>query len=404
MKIGIDASRANQKNKTGTEWYSYHLIQELKKIVPANIKVVLYSKEPLQDGLENLPPNWESKVLNWPPKFLWTQIRLSLEMIKLWNRPQLLFIPAHTVPIFHPPKTVLVAHDIGFEKMTELYGDKKIGYKSSFFRKLLKLLVKITTFGQFGTSELDYHRWAMKHGLREASKIITVSNFSKKEISEHYRLDPESIDVVYNGFSSHEYFPIQNKEKNVDKYKKILKKYNISTPYILFVGRLEIKKNLPDFILAFAKLKQKYKIPHKLVLVGSPGYRYEDIEANIYESQLKDDVIEPGYVDQKDMNILMNFADIFVLPSLYEGFGIPVLEAMSAGTSVACSNIGSLKEVGGDACQYFDPENKADMAEKIFKLISDNNLKHKLKTRGFENIKRFSWKKCARETWKILWN
>ncbi|MBU0671059.1 glycosyltransferase, partial [Patescibacteria group bacterium] len=207
MKIGIDASRANQKNKTGTEWYSYNLIQELKKIIPENVKVVLYSKEPLENGLGILPQNWESKILNWPPKFLWTQIRLSLEMLKLWNRPKLLFIPAHTVPIFHPPKTILVAHDIGFEKMKELYGDKEIGYQSNILKSFLKFLVKLVTFGQYGTSELDYHRWAMKHGLREASKIITVSDFSKKEICEHYNIDPKNISVVYNGFSSNEYFP-----------------------------------------------------------------------------------------------------------------------------------------------------------------------------------------------------
>ncbi|MFH1781014.1 MAG: glycosyltransferase, partial [Patescibacteria group bacterium] len=90
--------------------------------------------------------------------------------------------------------------------------------------------------------------------------------------------------------------------------------------------------------------------------------------------------------------------------SLYEGFGIPILEAQSAGTPVAASDIGSLKEVGGDACQYFDPKNINDMSEKIFKLISDNSLKEKLIHKGFENIKRFSWKKCAQETWKILWN
>lgn len=397
MKIGIDASRANQKNKTGTEWYSYNLIQELKKIIPENVKVVLYSKEPLENGLGILPQNWESKILNWPPKFLWTQIRLSLEMLKLWNRPKLLFIPAHTVPIFHPPKTILVAHDIGFEKMKELYGDKEIGYQSNILKSFLKFLVKLVTFGQYGTSELDYHRWAMKHGLREASKIITVSDFSKKEICEHYNIDPKNISVVYNGFSSNEYFPIKNKDFNLEKY-------CISGSYILFIGRLEAKKNLPNFIKVFSQLKKEYNIPHKLVLVGSPGYKYEDIEANIYEYKLKNEVIEPGYVKQKDMNELMNAADIFVLPSLYEGFGIPILEAQSAGTPVAASDIGSLKEVGGDACQYFDPKNINDMSEKIFKLISDNSLKEKLIHKGFENIKRFSWKKCAQETWKILWN
>ncbi|MBU0731525.1 glycosyltransferase family 4 protein [Patescibacteria group bacterium] len=395
MKIGIDASRANQPNKTGTEWYSYNLIQKLKKIIPEDVRVVLYSKEPLQDGLENMPKNWESKVLNWPPQFLWTQIRLSLEMLKLWNRPKLLFVPAHTIPVFHP-RSVLVAHDIGFERIKELYENKDIGYKSTILRKILKILVILVTFGNYGTSELDYHRWAMKFGLKEADHIITVSDFSKKEIMDHYGVPEKDITAIHNGFSPDAYFPL--KEKKAD----ILKQYKITTPYILFVGRLELKKNLPKFIIAFRKLKQNYKIPHKLVLVGSPGYRYEDIEANIFESKLKDDVIEPGYVEQDHMNELMNMADLFVLPSYYEGFGIPILEAMSAGTAVACSDIPALKEVGNKAAVYFNPDSEQDMAEKIFDLISDNAKKQELIAKGKQNIKKFSWDKCARETWKVI--
>lgn len=395
MKIGIDASRANAKKKTGTEWYSYNLIQELKSAVPDDVRVILYSKEPLQDGLEDLPENWESRVLCWPPRLLWTQVRLSLEMLKLWNRPKLLFVPAHTIPVFHP-RSVLVAHDIGFERIKELYEDKDIGYESSIFRKFLKLLIKLVTFGNYGTSELDYHRWAMKFGLREADHVITVSDFSKREIMEHYGVPEKDITTVHNGFSPDAYYPL--KEKNAG----ILKKYKITTPYILFVGRLELKKNLPKFIIAFRELKKKYNIPHKLVLAGAPGYRYEDIEANIYESGLKDEVVEPGYVPQEHMNELMNMADLFVLPSYYEGFGIPLLEAMSAGTAVACSDIPALREVGGGGAVFFNPDSTHDMAEKIFNLISDNEKKQALIKKGKTNIKRFSWDKCAQETWQII--
>lgn len=405
MRIGIDASRANLEEKTGTEWYSFYLIQELKKIIPKNIEVVLYSKEPLQGELAKLPKNWRSKVLHWPPKYLWTQIRLSLEMLKIWSRPNLLFVPAHTIPIIHPRKTVLVVHDIGFEKMKELYGDQDIGYKNDFYKVLLKLLVRLSTFGRYGTTELDYHRWAMRFAIKNAHHIITISEFSKQEINEFYKFSENKISVVHNSLDHETYYSFKARESIsavLEKANKILEKYKISQPYILFTGRLEAKKNIPRLIKAFSILKQKYKIPHKLILIGFPGHKYEDIESNIYKLQLKDDVLEPGYIQQADMNSIMNMADLFVLPSLYEGFGIPILEAMAAGTPVACSNIPPLKEVGDQAATYFNPEDEHDMAEVIFDGLCNHEIRKKIKSNGTKQVKKFSYEKCAQQTWDVI--
>ncbi len=358
MVIGIDASRANKIQKTGTEWYSYHLIQELKKIIPDNIRVILYSKEPLQGGLEDLPSNWQSKVLNWPPKFLWTQIRLSLEM--LFKRPDVLFIPAHTIPLIHPKKTILVAHDIGFATHKELYSDKELGY----------------------------HRWAMNYAIKKAHHLISVSEFSKNEIIKFYKIPESKISFVHNGFTSKDFFPLPQPNP------EILNKYNIKKPYLLFIGRKEEKKNIPRLINAFALLPKEYN----LVLVGGEGYKYEQVQANIKKHNLENRIIEPGYVDQEDINAIMNQAEAFIFPSLYEGFGIPVLEAMSAGTPVICSHIPPLKEVAGQAAFYFDPYSIEDMAQTITKNINNTALKEK----GFAQIKKFSWSKCAQETWKII--
>ncbi|MFH1536597.1 MAG: glycosyltransferase family 1 protein, partial [Patescibacteria group bacterium] len=309
----------------------------------------------------------------------------------------------------------LVAHDIGFEKMKELYDNKEIGKNENennkqnlnknksnqkYFLKLLKFLIKIITLNKYGTTELDYHKWAMRHGIKEANHIITVSEFSKKEISDFYNINSKNITAIHNGFASDVYRPILG--SGGEAFENILSKYKIKTPFILFIGRLEAKKNVPNLILAYEKLKKQYNIPHKLVLIGTPGYKYEDIEANIYKSKLKDHIIEPGYVAGDDINIIMNLADIFVLPSLYEGFGIPILEAQSAGTPVSASNIEAIKEVGGDACHYFDPNNLDNMAKQMFTLISDNDLKQKYIKSGFNNIKRFSWTKCANQTWEVL--
>ncbi len=368
--IGLDASRANKKEKTGTEWYSYYLIQELKKIIPAQIRVILYSKEPLTNGLEKLPAHWQSRVLHWPPRLLWTQIRLSLAMLNPLTRPDLLFIPAHTIPLCHPRKTILVAHDIGFEKMAKLYSGR----------------------------ELDYHRWAMRYAVKKAQQIITVSHFSQKEIIDFYHLPEKKIAVVHNGFAKNNYYPLTPSAKD----QTILNKYRLQRPYLLFIGRLEEKKNIPTLIEAFAEFKKKVKIPYQLVLVGQPGYGYLKIEAKIYKLGLKDSVIEPGYLPPEDINLIMNQAELFVFPSLYEGFGIPVLEAFSAGTPVVCSQIPPLQEVGGEACQYFDPQDKKAMADTIFSVLNNQPLKEKMRATGTARLAHFSWSKCAAETWKVI--
>jgi len=368
MRIAIDASRANLINKTGTEWYSYHLIQELKKIIPNKHQVILYSKENLHNDLAILPTNWTSRVLNWPARFFWTQIRLSWEMLHKKNRADILFIPAHTIPIIHPRKTILVAHDIGFQIMPKLYPAK----------------------------DLLYHRFAMRYAINHADQIITVSNFSKKEIVDFYHCDVNKIHVVYNGFNN------LNDYQTNDHTENILQKNHIKKPYLLFVGRLEEKKNTLNLVKAFHILKNKYKIPHKLVLIGMPGYNYAAVRKYILENNLSVDVIELGYVAKSDLKIIMSHAELFIFPSLYEGFGIPILEAMAVGTPVVCSNIPPLQEVGAEAAVYFDPHNEKNMAEEINKLINDDEQKKYLINLGYQRIKKFSYQICAQNTWKII--
>lgn len=169
MKIGIDASRANLSERTGTEWYSYYLIQHLKKVIPSDTEVILYSKSPLVGDLGILPPHWRSVVLSWPPKFLWTQFRLSWEMVR--NPVDLLFVPAHTIPIFHPQKTITTCHDIGFIRMPHLYSLK----------------------------ERMYHRLTMWFAVFFAKSIIAPSEFVKQEILHAYPVPSEKIHVIYHG-------------------------------------------------------------------------------------------------------------------------------------------------------------------------------------------------------------
>jgi len=368
MIIGIDASRANKSNKTGTEWYSYHVIDELKKIAQPSDKVLLYVNSHLTGGLEKLPENFKEKDLKWPPKYLWTQIRLWWE---LWrNPPDVLLVPAHTIPFLPLPKKIKVCvnvHDVGFKRSPELY--KPI--------------------------QVWYHDLTMRRIKQRADLIITISEFSKQEIIELYGVKPEKIKVVYLGFDASK-FIVQTSEET-----EILKKYKIRQPYLLYVGRLEKKKNIANMIAAFALAKESNH-ELRLVLAGSAGHQFEDIKKIITDNKLENEVIITGYVDQKDLPLIYNHAEIFLFPTLYEGFGLPILEAMASGVPVLASNFAPHTEVGSDAAFYADPHSPQSLADAIVKILETPELKQKLKEKGLARAKEFSWHKTAEEIYQII--
>ncbi|HUT22068.1 MAG TPA: glycosyltransferase family 1 protein [Candidatus Bipolaricaulota bacterium] len=393
MLIGIDASRANKPNKTGTEWYSYHLIQWFKKLDKEN-RYFLYTNVPLKDGLENCPENFEEKILNWPPGRLWTQFRLSYEMLvtrlrdfctrlyrlqdvrdKTGKEPDRLFVSAHVIPLFHPKKTVVTMHDIGFERFPKIYP----------------------------WYDIVYHKYALRFAKFSAWKIITISEFSKKEIMDVFKIPAEKIKVVYNGFDAGNY-----KIYPAEEIESIKLKYGLNSPYFIFTGRLEEKKNTPFLVECFAEFK-KSRPECKLVLVGNTKtgsgfvtHGFERVKENIEKFGLQKDVITPGWVGVEDLSKLTAGARALVFPSLYEGFGIPPLEAMACGCPVICSNTTSLPEVAGDAALLIDPKSKEEIVRAMNKIDADENLRKELIAKGFENIKRFSWEKCARETLEVI--
>ncbi len=397
MKIGIDASRANVKQKTGTEWYSYRLIQGFKKIAEVNDQYFLYSKESLNYGLEDLPPNFTSEVLKWPPKFLWTQIRLSLHFYS--KKPDVLFIPAHTIPLIHPKKTVLTVHDVGFERYTQLYSKDVIGQKG-IRKRVMSAGVRAFTLGKYGSNELDYHRWAMNYAIKHATKIIVPSEFTKKEIIDIYNIPESKITVIYHGIDHERYFVVPDQDKVVN----IQKKYKINPPYLFFVGRLEEKKNTAGLVKAFAIAKKKYQIPHTLVLTGNPGYNFEAVRDEILKNNITRRVDMPGYINSEDLVYLLNGADIFMFTTFYEGFGLPVIEAMACGTPVIASNRTSIPEVAGDAALLVDPNNHEQIANAIYKVVSQPEVREKMVDEGFKQIKKFDWEKCAQETLNVITN
>jgi glycosyltransferase involved in cell wall biosynthesis len=420
MLIGIDASRANREFKSGTEWYSYYLIRELAKIDSAN-QYILYSDKPLSGGLANLITegnnrvdgqiekergfqkiisphnNFKAKILSWPFSYFWTQFRLSWEM--LFRPPGILFIPAHTLPFIHPQKSLVTIHDIGFERAKELYSSNDIRAAKDLAGKIINWLIRLFTGGKFRPNVLDYHSWSTRFILKHAQKVIAVSNFTKSELMAIYGAAGSKIEVVYNGFNSNLYRPIIDKRD----IKRVLDKYGIKSPYIFYVGRLEKKKNIVRLINAFAIMKEKYKnIEHKLVLVGKASWGFDEIKYAIEGFDLDNEVIITGWVPEQDVPYIYGGAALFVFPSLYEGFGIPLLQAMASAVPVAASDISPLREIADGVALFFNPKDEDEMAEKMAEVLLDKKLAADLVDRGRIRVKDFSLAKCAYETLAVM--
>lgn len=397
MIISIDASRANEAERTGTEWYSYHLIQEFKKLDSEN-QFRLYSPSPLKDGLENLPGNFQSRVLKSPTETLWTQTRLSAEM--LLNAPDVLFVPAHTIPVIHPKNTVVTCHDVGFERFPELYAVHSIGSSVGLKGLAVKAASRLITGFKYSNNELDYHRWSMKFVLKHARKIIVISEFTKKEIKEIYEIPGDNLRVVYNGFDQEKFVPIKDRAK----INQALEKYGINRSFYFFVGRLEEKKNITGMLEAFALARAKEPKSEKavFVLAGRPGYGYKRIKEKIKKLNLENSVKEIGWIPDEDRVYLLNAANALMFVSNYEGFGIPILEAFGTGCPVITSNAASCPEVAGDAALLADPKNPEKMAAAIVRLENDERLKQDLRRKGLARAKIFNWQKCAKETLDVL--
>ena len=423
MIIGIDASRANRDHKTGTEWYSYYIIRWLAKLDDKN-EYILYTDEPLTGGLLDLGTkqysasdeqneikidskgfqeiksphnNFKVKILKWPIRHFWTLGRLSLEMIL--HRPDVLYIPAHTIPLFFPKRTVNTIHDVGFVRDHLLYRNEKMGTQHARVDFFINLATRIFTLNKYGANTLDFLSWSTKYSLKKSSNIISVSNFTKQEIKDIYGGNTDKITVIHNGYNSFLY----KKSEDTDKIKAVLDKYDLPKSYILYVGRLEKKKNTPALIEAYANLKERNKsLEQKLVLVGDASYGFDEVKYVIQEFNLDYDVIMPGWVDEEDISYIYNAASSFIFPSRYEGFGIPLLQAMACETPIAASMATSIPEVVGDAAILFNPTEVDEIAKAMEDVTLNGEIRKELIEKGKERVKNFSWNKTTRETLNLI--
>lgn len=390
MIIGIDASRANVREKTGTEWYSWHLIRAMvPKLGQHTIR--LYVREPLEPELKNLGPNVKAKVLSWPLGFLWSHLRLSWELF--WHAPDLLFVPADTVPLWHPRCTVTTIHDVAFERWPELYRGRSVQRRLGWLRPLVHLMVRVFTFGRYSASERDYHRWSARHAIRTCPIILTVSEFSKREIIATLGGDPHRIVVTPPGVRQ----PDSLQDITPTAILNVEKRAQLDRPYLLFVGRLEEKKNIDLLVRSYLCYRRIAPEPVDLVLLGSPGYGWAEVEKKIPSSD-RDSIHLLGWVQDHDRWCWQAGARGFVFLSAYEGFGLPPLESCSVGVPTLASRAGSLPEVLGDGVLFTDSHDPEVIARLMDDLLMNQNLRQQLVKRGLAQVKKYTWDRTAELT------
>jgi glycosyltransferase involved in cell wall biosynthesis len=366
MIIGFDASRANRPDKSGVEWYAYHLLRNFYNLDHKN-EYLLYTEKHLQSELLPPVPNFQEKVLRWPLCRFWTLGRLSMEMAL--HKPDLLFVPAHNFPLIKAKKNVITWHDIGYERYPETY----------------------TAW------ELRSLREGGKSALRSADAIITASNFNKQEMLRWYKINPDRIKVIYAGCKTDFW------KKSTEEEIKILRaQLNLDAPYFLYLGRLALRKNIIGLIRAYNSFRAKINKPFYLLLAGSDGSFQEDINREIELSPYKEEIKRLGWFPLDQAPILFSGASAFLFPSFYEGFGLPILEAMSCEVPVIASTSGALPEIAGDAAILVPAHDITGFADQMLNIVTDNNLRAEMIAKGLARVKEFSWEKCAQETLDLL--
>jgi glycosyltransferase involved in cell wall biosynthesis len=370
MRIGIDASRAFVKEPTGTERYAFEVITGILGLLQAREhEWILYVKKSQNTRLV-IPDRANVTIVEIPLKYLWTQVGLAL---RTWtDRLDVLWIPAHTLPVLRRPgiRTVVTIHGIEYE------------WLPAYENKLQRWYLPLST----------------RYAVGSASRIISVSEFTKKQLIERLNGDQNKIKVIPEGYDSR----MPDFKYQVTNQKIIFNKFKITPKqYLLFVGTVQPRKNLVKLIKVFARITRG-NARLKLVIAGKLGWSYEEVLKAPDKFGVEDRVVITGYIDDYTRQVLLHQALVYVQPSITEGFGLPVLEAMAAGVPVLSSNGGALGEVTGEAGGLFDPGNEKEMLKKLKEAVESPKWRREMINRGQERVKMFGWDKAALETFKLI--
>jgi glycosyltransferase involved in cell wall biosynthesis len=356
IRIGINALYLIPGGVGGTEIYLRELLKALAELDQANEYLVFTNLE-TQSELVPRQTNfhWKPQAVHArfrPARILWEQMVLPFEAARY--RLDVMFNPGFTAPIFAPCRQVTVFHDLQHKRHPEYFR----WFDLPFWQLLL---------------------WAAAH---RSHRLIAVSEATRSDLLHYYRIPKERVTVVHHG--------VEPAFSRLDR--------SHMESYLLCVSTLHPHKNLPRLIRAYGRKKRDFR----LILPGLRGFHANTIERLIEEMGLRDSVRITGWVPREELYTLYERARAFVYPSTFEGFGMPVLEALAAGIPVACSNIPPLREVAGDAALFFDPMNEDDIASGIERLMDDASLQERLTTSGRERARAFTWRQSAEQTLKAL--
>lgn len=365
MLIGIDGNEANAVNRVGSGKYAFELLREFSKNKKHRFSIYLKGK-PLPD-LPEETSNFQYKVFG--PKKLWTQLALPLNLF-FGEKPDVFFSTAHYGPRFSKVPYVVTIHDLSYLHFPE------------HFKK--NDLYQLTN-------------WS-KYSISNSKHIIVPSSSTKSDIVKNYKIKPSKITVTYEGYDRSRFKPQQK-----STIEKIKAKYKIKGDYIVYVGTLQPRKNIERLIEAFAQIIfNVQRSTFNLVIVGKKGWLFDSIFQRVKDLQIERNVIFTDFVPDFDLSVLISGAKVYVNPSLWEGFGVPVIEAQACGVPVVVSNTSSLPEIVGNSGILVDPENVQSLVSGIQKVLNDTKTSSALVKKGFTNIKRFSWEKCAAQTLETL--
>lgn len=359
-RIAIDAHMVGT-HETGNETYIRGLIQGLRAVDAGN-EYLLYTTDPglLPTALtgENFRPRRIAPGSNIP--------RLGYAMPRAaWHDRLDLLHVTYTLPPLLRCRSVVAVHDISYVFFPEAFSPRD--------RFLLSMTVPLS--------------------MRRASRVVTLSEATRRDIIRHYKVPGRQVVAIPLAAEEH-FRPVRDDATLA----RVRAQYGLPERYILAVGNLQPRKNLGRLIEAFAALRRDGRIAHRLALVGKGLWKESEVFGTIREHGLQEEVIATGYIPDADLPAIYSGADAFVYPSLYEGFGLPPVEAMACGAPVITSNTSALPEVVGDAAITVTPTDTGAIAAALERVLGDEGLRRELRARGYERVARFTWRETARRT------
>jgi glycosyltransferase involved in cell wall biosynthesis len=369
MHIGLNAhllSLSRSYRAAGINWYIYNLLRHLPEVGAQHRYTAFLGDKKAKQAF----PELETKMTSLPTvnpavRIFWEQTVQPVQLLK--EGMDLLHSLAFVQPLFLSCPGIITIYDLSFILFPER------------FHPLKRL----------------YLRWGTYYSARRAQRIIAISASTKRDISKLLGIADNKVDVVPCG-ADEDFQPMEN-QQILDDFRG---KRGLPERIILFVGTIEPRKNLTALLKGYALLKKRTP-PPRLVIAGAKGWHHQEVFSAVEELGLREDVIFPGYIPQEDLPLWYNAAELFIYPSLYEGLGLPPLEAMACGTPVITSNTSSLPEVVGEAGILVDPHSVEEIAEAMQRLLTDSSLQAEMRTRGLDRAREFSWQKAAQRTVRV---